>query len=240
VFPFISDVRIWQTRWHIWNGDLAGAERTLALLAQSEQDLSTLQQETIHLLRARLHLARGEAEAAFPLLERILSEAEARRHFTRVLEIQLLIALAYAARKQGQEARRQILLVLAQARNEGFLRLFLDEGEPLAALLRQLLPTLTKKPLRTYVQSLLSAFTNALLPPAKDVHATEGLPLEPLSTQEQRVLTLLVAGHSNPEIADILVISVNTVKGHVKNLYRKLGVSNRMQASSVARHVRLV
>ncbi|GHO70410.1 hypothetical protein KSC_093020 [Ktedonobacter sp. SOSP1-52] len=239
-FPFISEVRIWQTRWHIWDGDLAGAERTLALLAQSEQALSLLQQETFHLLHVRLHLARGEAEAALPLLEHSLSDAQARRHFARIVEIQLLIALAYAARKQGQEARRQITLTLAQTRNEGFRRLFLDEGEPLAVLLRQVLPTLTEKPLRTYVQSLLSAFTHALSSHAKHVHTIEGLPLEPLSTQEQRVLTLLVAGRSNPEIADILVISVNTVKGHVKNLYRKLGVNNRMQASAVARCARLV
>ncbi|GHO64240.1 hypothetical protein KSC_031320 [Ktedonobacter sp. SOSP1-52] len=240
-FSFINDVRLWQTRWYLWDGDLAGAEHTLALLAQSERALSPLQEETLHLLHARLHLARREAEAAFPLLEHSLSNAQARRHFARIVEIQLLIALAYAARKQGQEARRQITLVLAQACNEGFRRLFLDEGEPLAALLRQVLPILTEKPLRTYVQSLLSAFTNTPSSSyAKDGQTTEGLPLEPLSAQEQRVLTLLVAGRSNPEIADILVISVNTVKGHIKNLYRKLGVNNRMQASAVARYVRLV
>jgi LuxR family maltose regulon positive regulatory protein len=53
--------------------------------------------------------------------------------------------------------------------------------------------------------------------------------------QEQRVLALLVAGHSNPEIAETLIVSVNTVKAHVKNLYRKLGVTNRIEAASVTR-----
>jgi LuxR family maltose regulon positive regulatory protein len=64
--------------------------------------------------------------------------------------------------------------------------------------------------------------------------------MESLSSQEQRILRLLVAGRSNPEIADALVVSVNTVKTHVQSLYRKLGVHNRVEASSVARRLSLL
>jgi LuxR family maltose regulon positive regulatory protein len=64
--------------------------------------------------------------------------------------------------------------------------------------------------------------------------------VEPLRLQEERVLRLLVAGRSNPEIVAELVVSVNTVKTHVQNIYRKLNVSNRVEASEVARHLQLI
>jgi LuxR family maltose regulon positive regulatory protein len=64
--------------------------------------------------------------------------------------------------------------------------------------------------------------------------------LEPLSPQELRVLYLLTAGHSNPEIARELVVSVNTVRTQVQSIYRKLGVNNRVAASEAARSLRLL
>jgi LuxR family maltose regulon positive regulatory protein len=63
---------------------------------------------------------------------------------------------------------------------------------------------------------------------------------EPLSIQEQRVLRLLVAGHSNPEIARELVVSVNTVKAQLQSIYRKLNVNNRVEASVMAQQLQLV
>ena len=78
------------------------------------------------------------------------------------------------------------------------------------------------------------------LPRSQQARAEEdGLLFEPLSPQEQRVLRLLVTGWSNQEIARELVVSVNTVKYHAKHLYQKLGVSNRLQASSAARALSL-
>jgi LuxR family maltose regulon positive regulatory protein len=233
LFP---DVLAWQGRVQISDGDLATVKRTLDKLAHPEQELSPLQQQTRTLLQARLLLSRGEVEAALPLLEQLLSVAQKGQHLIRVLEIQLLTALAYMACRKRQQAQQHMIQVLSQARAEGFLRLFLDEGEPVAALLRSLLPTLTEKPLRVYAQRILHAFS----PGTTAQRSSEGPLIEPLSTQEQRVLVLLVAGRSNPEIAAALVVSVNTVKGHVKNLYRKLGVANRVQAGEVARHAHLI
>jgi LuxR family maltose regulon positive regulatory protein len=62
----------------------------------------------------------------------------------------------------------------------------------------------------------------------------------PLSSQEQKVLHLLAAGSSNPEIAQTLVVSVTTVRTQVQSIYRKLGVNNRVAASEMARHLRLL
>jgi LuxR family maltose regulon positive regulatory protein len=229
----VPDVLAWQARLQLRDKDFATARRTLGLLADYEAEMSPLQLQTLQLLRARLLLGRGETVAALRILERLLITALMGKHMLRVLEIQLLIALAYAADKQEYRAKQRLHEVLSQARNEGFMRLFLNEGEPLAALLRSLLPSLTEKPLRTYAETILRAITNP-------EHATNASPFEPLSSQELRVLSLLAAGNSNPQIAEALVVSVNTVKGHVKNIYRKLNVSNRVQAGEVARCLRLI
>jgi LuxR family maltose regulon positive regulatory protein len=238
--PLLPDVLIWQARWHIRDGDLAAAERTFETLAQSETGLSPLHQQEMHLLYARLHLAQGEAETALSELLPRLAFAQQGQHLIRVLEIQLLIALAYGALQQQQESRQHLISVLSQARSENLMRLFLDEGEPLAALLRSLQPSFMEKPLRIFTQRLLHAFAPSLSTNSTSQTGTESLQLEPLSAQEQRVLTLLVAGRSNPEIAEILIVSVNTVKAHVKNLYRKLGVTNRVEAGLVARSKKLI
>jgi LuxR family maltose regulon positive regulatory protein len=64
-------------------------------------------------------------------------------------------------------------------------------------------------------------------------------PAADLSEQERRVLRLLAAGRSNPEIAGDLVVSINTVKAHVKNIYRKLDVTNRLEAGAAAQRLGL-
>lgn len=239
--PLIPDVLIWQARLHIRESDLVAASCTLDTLATFTKELSLPQQQEVHLLHARLHLARGEAETALPELSQLLARAQQGKHTIRALEIQILCALAHSALKRGHEARQQLAHVLAQARREGFIRLFVDEGEPLAALLRQLMPSLTEKPLRAYAQSILQAFPDPFPASADPTRKGAESPLlEPLSAQERRVLTLLVAGRSNPEIAGELIISMNTVKGHVKNLYRKLDVNNRVEASEVARRFKLI
>jgi LuxR family maltose regulon positive regulatory protein len=230
--PLLPDVLAWQARLQIRDGDLVAAQQSLAQLAHLE--VSPLQQQTVSLLQARLLLARGEA--ALPMLEPLLVVAQQGGHLFRVLEIQLFIALAYAAGRQGQQARTAMILVLAQAKAEGFLRLFLDEGEPVAELLRSLLPTLTGPPLRVYAQRILHAFSSHM----SGQQWSDGAPVEPLSAQEQRVLSLLATGRSNREIAEALVVSINTVKGHMKNLYRKLGVVNRVQAGEIARRAHLI
>ncbi len=229
----IPNVLSWQARLQIRDNDLITARRTLGLLADYEAEMSPLQLQTLQLLRVRLLLARGEAPAALRILERLLITALMGQQMQRTLELRLLIVLAYAADKQEYRAKQRLQEVLSQARNEGYMRLFLNEGEPLAVLLRSLLPTLTEKPLRTYAEIILRAFLHP-------EQTTNGSPFEPLTSQELRVLSLLTAGNSNPQIADALIVSVNTIKGHVKNIYRKLNVNNRVQAGEVARSLHLI
>jgi LuxR family maltose regulon positive regulatory protein len=159
-----------------------------------------------------------------------------------VLEAQLLLALAQAARKQGHEARHHLHAVLFVARAEGYRRLFLDEGEAMAALLRTTAPHPREQPLVAYLQDLLHALARermGQMASDQTVAAELGPLAWPLSPQEQRVLRLLAAGGSNSEIARELFVSVNTVKAHVKSIYRKLNVTSRVEASEAVRRLRL-
>jgi LuxR family transcriptional regulator, maltose regulon positive regulatory protein len=93
--------------------------------------------------------------------------------------------------------------------------------------------------LRTYVQHLLQLF-HATAAEANPQITLAPLSSEPLSKQELRVLRLLSAGQTNPQMARELVVSVTTIKDHVKNLYRKLQVSSRLAASEAARRMKLL
>ena len=226
-----------QVRLHLAAGDNLAAQRRLTLLENSVQEPSFDQQMLVNILQARLRLAQGEAYGV-SLLENTLSRAQEKRHLRSQLEIQILLALAQADRKQKAEARTRLQQALSQAHGEGFLRVFLAEGEPMAYMLRSLLPGMREKVLRSYGQTILRAFTR----PGEALSVSSSsdfdvLPLEPLSPQERRILRLLAAGRTNPEIARELVISVNTVKDHLKHLYSKLNVSNRLEAYEVARHL---
>jgi LuxR family transcriptional regulator, maltose regulon positive regulatory protein len=189
------------------------------------------------LLLSRWLRTQGKLEEASRQLERLLVATQKVGHTRLMLEIQVEMVLVAAARKRKAEAQRLLRKVLAQAFDRNALRLFLDAGEQMALLLRSLLPQLHDQPLLAYIRALLSAF------PVQQQRGTQTLasPLvEPLSPQEMRVLRLLVQHRSNADIADALVVSVNTVRTQVQSIYRKLGVHTRSAASEVARELHLI
>ncbi len=107
-------------------------------------------------------------------------------------------------------------------------------------MLRTVLLDVREEPLLTYVRNLLLAFAHQQAKEDTFSHDDPFLLIEPLSPQEQRVLRLLTAGRSNPEIAQELVVSVNTVKTQVQSIYRKLNVKGRWEAREAARHLKLL
>ena len=224
-----------QARVHLALGDLAVVQRWAAESAhQPQEDLPRFQYEQEALLLARLHLAQDHAQQALTDLQHLLDETLEREHSRNALEIQALLALAEAANEQGAEARQRIQTVLSLAQPEGYQRLFLDEGEAMARLLRRVAPHLHETSLKTYLQQLLQAFGSI----QADLSAS--LLLNPLSPQELRVLRLLAAGSSAPQIAQQLIVSVTTVRTQIQSIYRKLQVNNRVAASSVARALHLL
>ena len=229
-----------QARLSLMASDLVTVQRWSATITQLGEDFRLVQREREALIVARLLIAQGEATAALLLLERWQAEAHAQRRTQSELEIQVLTALAHSTHKNLPQAKETLREALVLAQAEGCQRLFLDEGEALAILLRAVLLDVREEPLATYVRSLLVAFAQQQVGQDTSHHTAPALLIEPLSPQEQRVLRLLAAGRSNPEIAQELVVSVNTVKTQVQSIYRKLNVNSRWEAREAARHLKLL
>ena len=229
-----------QAQMDITAGDLAAARRWMNSCTQLGEDFRLVQREREALIVARLLIAQGEPEEALELLERWQAQAHAQGRIRSELETRVLTALAHYSHKHLPQARQTLREALTIAQTEGYRRLFLDEGEAMATLLRSVLPEVKEEALLTYVRTLLLNFAQERSGRGASPPALPGLLIEPLSSQEQRVLRLLAAGRSNPEIAQELVVSVNTVKTQVQSIYRKLNVKSRWEAREAARHLKLL
>ncbi len=174
---------------------------------------------------ARARLAQGLPEETLELLEPLLPEVERLGQETVALEVLLLQAQAQQALGRPAEALAALRQALQRGEPAGYVRLFLDEGAPLAALLRL---AAARGVAPAYVQRLLAAIGGGTRA-APTAYGPAAL-VEPLSGREREVLDLLAAGCSNREIARRLVISVGTVKRHINNIYGKLDVHSRTQA----------
>ena len=185
---------------------------------------------------ARVLIFKGDAMSlgeAFALLEPLFetSEQEGRSGVTiEALALQALLQL-----RQGDGASAMISLehALRLAEPEGYVRLFVDLGLPMARLLQE---AHSRGVMSDYVEKLLAAFDSSL---TTHISLEDSLP-EPLTKREQEVLELVAAGLTNREIADELIISPETVKKHTSSIYGKLGASNRTEAAARARELDLL
>jgi LuxR family maltose regulon positive regulatory protein len=224
-------VRVVQGEW----GEALGWARERGLSV--DDDLSYLR-EFEHITLARVLLARYAAERAersvheaSRLLERLLEAAEEGARTGSVIEILVLQALARQARGHIPAALAALQRALTLAEPEGYIRIFVDEGPPMASLLR----AAAKQGIApSYVRRLLAAVSKT----EDRTPASQGL-IEPLSARELDVLRLLGTDLDGPEIARELVVSLNTVRTHTKNIYAKLGVNNRRAAVRRARELDL-
>jgi LuxR family transcriptional regulator, maltose regulon positive regulatory protein len=156
------------------------------------------------------------------LLERLRKAAEAGERTGSVIEILVLQALAHQMRGDNPAARAPLSRALSLAEPEGYVRIFVDEGPPMAHLLEEA----AKHGIApNYVRQLLRAMGSA-----EDRQPVKQVLLEPLSERELEVLRLLRTDLDGPEMARELVVSLNTVRTHTKNIYSKLGVNNRRAA----------
>ena len=192
-----------------------------------EDELSYLR-EFDHITLARV-LARSTRDRDDPsmregpeLLDRLLQAAEAGQRTGSVIEILVLEALAHQMRGDVPAALVALGRALTLAEPEGYVRVFVDEGPSMAALLGAAARHGTAP---NYVRQLLAAFRQA----EGGTPVRQAL-IEPLSERELDVLRLLGTDLDGPEIARQLVVSLHTVRSHTKNIYAKLGVNNRRAA----------
>jgi len=203
-----------------------------------DDDLSYLR-EFEHITLARVLLAQYAAEPAgrsiheaTRLLERLLRAAEEGERTGSVIEILVLQALAHQTQGDIPAALASLHRALTLAEPEGYVRIFVDEGPPMASLLR----AVAKQGIApNYVRRLLAALNKT----DDSTPVTQGL-IDPLSERELVVLRLLGTDLNGPEIARELIVSVNTVRTHTKNIYAKLGVTNRRAAVRRAQELRLL
>jgi len=190
-------------------------------------------------------LAKGKLDiytpGAYPLedahayLERQQDFAAAHEFTGPVVEIAIARTLLYQTAGKKVEALKMLEGALRAAAPTGLLRIFVDEGEPLRALLEELKLRLKDEALIVYANRLLQAFScGPAKPETRDEHQ------ELLSERELEVLHNLARGLSYEEIGRQLFLSLNTVQFHVKNIYRKLLVNRRVQAIEKAREMKLI
>jgi LuxR family maltose regulon positive regulatory protein len=195
----------------------------------SPEDNLCFLREFDHLTLARVLIAQFKNDQkdesirdAIRLLERLLKEAENGNRMGSAIEIYILEALVYEAQSNITRAIESLEHALRLAEPEGYIRIFADEGAPMAHLLSEVN---ARGIIPEYVGKLLEAFgeTESKTPTVQSL-------IEPLSEREREILSLIANGLKNKEIAEQMVISLNTVLYHTKNIYNKLGVNKRTQA----------
>ncbi len=227
-------------------GDLAEAARWTSECGLTADDEPDYPREPGHLVLTRVLLAQGQPTQALALLDRLHAPAAAQDRAGSLIEIGALRALALAASGQEAAAVAALAGALTLASPQGYVRVFADEGPPMAALLGQLVSaqradqTAAGVPLG-HLARLQRAF-DAGTPgpgPGRDVVAVPGI-VDPLTSRELEVLEMLAAGRSNQSIAGELVVTLDTVKKHVGHVLGKLGAANRTEAVARARELSLI
>jgi LuxR family maltose regulon positive regulatory protein len=238
-FPNVRPVPAVRARIWIAQGRLGEALGWAREQGLSVHDDPSYLREFEHITLARLLLARYQGERAersaheaARLLERLLLAADEGRRTGRVIEILVLRALAHQALGDIPAALGVLDRAVTLAEPEGYVRVFADEGPPMAALLRA---AAKQGPRRDYVRRLLAAASG----PEHDSPIEQAL-IEPLSERELDVLRLLGSELDGPAIARELMVSLNTMRTHTKNIYAKLAVTNRRAAVRRAAELNLL
>ncbi|NNJ11163.1 LuxR family transcriptional regulator [Chloroflexales bacterium ZM16-3] len=186
--------------------------------------------------QARVRLARGEPSAALALLEPVHRQAEAKGWQDERLRVLVLQAIAHAAQGTTDQALQHLDAALTLAAPGRLVRLFIDEGQPMAHLLTRMQGEGGR--MKEYRSTLLAAFEAP-----QELHPSSFTPhplIEPLSPREHEILRLIALGLSNQEIGARLALAESTVKGYNRNLFGKLQVQRRTEAVARARELGLV
>jgi LuxR family maltose regulon positive regulatory protein len=227
----IGRVRLWLSP---GERNLAEAVRWAEDRGLNAEDMPTFSQRIAYTTLARVLIAQGEMDKAYGLLVRLQDNAEIGDRKGDLIEILALQALSLQALDDTDQAIITLERALTLAESGGFIRIFVDEGPPMAHLLYE---AATRGIAPDYVSRLLGAFrvAEAIQAASSQTQPPEAELIEPLSERELEVLQLIAEGLTNQEVSSRLYLSLHTVKAHTRNIYSKLGVNNRTLAVATAR-----
>jgi LuxR family transcriptional regulator, maltose regulon positive regulatory protein len=206
-----------------------------------------------HINLARVLVARGAAEPSGPwldealmLLGRLRAAAAQAGWVQEEIKIGILQTLVMQAQGKSQSALDALRRVLPLAEHGGYIRLFVDEGEPMRLTISDLRLSIAKQlrgqhhRLLGYADKLLAAFAQPAAMPQAQIANRKPQMLEPLSERELEILKLIALGLSNREICERLFLALDTVKGHNRRIFDKLQVQRRTEAIARARELGLL
>jgi LuxR family maltose regulon positive regulatory protein len=232
---FEEDFRTLRVRVQLASGELQNASHWADQIQHSED--FHLKEENYRLVRARIRLMQGRHAEVEKMLNGLVPLTAAGNRMTRQIESNLLLAAAIAGQQRLREAFPLVKSSLALAEPEGYIRIFLDVGEPARGLLAAYLQSDVPAQ-KHFAQKVLDAFS--LRSQVRSSGPQPASLLEPLSGRELEVLHLLSLGKTNQEIARQLIVAPGTIKAHTASIYRKLDVANRTEAVARARHLSIL
>ena len=248
VITLLNPVPAQRARLQLVQGQVAAAARWAQQRGLGPDDEPGYPREPEYLVLARVLLAQNDPGAALVLLERLHAAAVSQDRAGSVIEIGALRALALAAAGEENAAVDALAGALTLACPQGYVRVFADEGPPMAALLGALVAAQRAEqaaargvPLGCLAR-VLRAFggKDAMEGSRRGAAAVVPGLVGQLTARELEVLALLAEGAPNPRIAGQLVVSLDTVKKHVSHLLGKLGAANRTEAVTRARQLGLI
>jgi LuxR family transcriptional regulator, maltose regulon positive regulatory protein len=232
-----SAARVSASQAKLWlaQGDVPAATKWATTLQHELNKGSELAYEYLdgYIVLARLGMVRGELTEALRLLGQLLQIAEPAGLIGQVIEILVLQALSFQAQANPPQVMMALTRAFELAEPQGYIRIFVDEGEPMLALLHH---TASRGVAPDYLDKLLAAFGTT----AQVSSPLPSVLIDPLSEREREILRLMAAGLSTHEIAGELVIVVGTVRNHIKHIYSKLDAHSRLQAVERARTLNLL
>ncbi len=238
-YPVISTIvsAVEQTRIRIWLAQ--DNKQAIERWAAENQDRCIKDNGPLCISLARIYIAQGKTDEALRLLNPLERNATSEQRIDRLIETLVLQSLALQTKNNTVLALEKMERGLDLAKPEGYVRVFVDEGPPMARLLSE---AAARGIAPDYARKLLAAFPAVELEQVSEskTRVPQTDLVEPLSEREIEVLQLIAEGLTNPEIAARLFLSLNTVKVHTRNIYGKLAVNNRTLAVARARELGLL